>query len=417
MSKAMPRGIGSVIILTIGLNLIGCVQSSPPVNTLVTPEATAPSFPHSTNCVNNYNPDIDYFPDKVVPAYAQGFSVDYHNHYKVVTVKNPWKDATVTFEYVLVQCGTPEPEGLAEAQIIAIPVDRVVSLSTTHLPHLEKLDLLPHLVGVSSAQQVSSAAVRAKLDRGEAQGVGSGSTLNLELLLSLEPGLVTTFGTGNPDRDAFPKLAELAVPTAVIAEYMEPSALGQAEWLKFTALFFNQEAQAQALFGTIAQDYETMANQVRTALASESQPPKRPKVLVGFSQNGTWYVPGGRSYVAQLLRDAGADYVWAGDQARGSLPLAFEVVFDRGVNADFWINGSQDWRSLEDAIATDPRYGEFAALQQGNIYNNDARLNPTGGNDYWESGIISPHLILADLIKIFHPDLLPDHQFVYYRKL
>lgn len=422
MSKLVFRAIGSFIVLTIGLNLTGCVQVSSPADTIVTPGKTSTSSPRSTTtCVTTYNPDVDYFPDKVVPHYAQGFSVDYHNHYKVVTVQNPWRDATVTFQYVLVQCGTPKPEGFAEAQVVEIPVDRVISLSTTHLPHLEALDLLSHLVGVSRGQQVSSAAVRTKLDRGELQSVGNGSTLNLELLLSLQPGLVTTFGTGSSERDTFPKLIEFGIPTAVIAEYMESSPLGQAEWLKFTALFFNQEAQAERVFATIAQDYQTLANRVHIATTQASQTLaqtlERPTVLVGSSQNGTWYMPGGRSYIAQLLQDAGADYLWADDESGGSIPLAFEEVFDRGANADFWINQSQDWRSLQDAIVIDPRYGKFVALQQARVYNNDAQVNSTGANDYWESGIISPHIILADLITIFHPDVLPEHELVYYRKL
>ncbi len=197
---------------------------------------------------------------------------------------------------------------------------------------------------------------------------------------------------------------------AIVAEYLESSPLGRAEWLKFTALFFNQEAQAEQVFGTIAEDYNALV-QITQDLEL------RPTVFTGFSYDGTWYMPGGKSYVAQLLRDAGATYLWAEIDQTGSLPLDFEAVYDRAARADFWVNVSQDWQSQGDAIAADPRYGEFFALQAGHLFNNNARLNATGGNDYWEGGLINPHLVLADLIKILHPELLPDHELVYYQPL
>ncbi|NJM56291.1 MAG: hypothetical protein HC857_00870 [Synechococcales cyanobacterium RU_4_20] len=104
-------------------------------------------------------------------------------------------------------------------------------------------------------------------------------------------------------------------------------------------------------------------------------------------------------------------------RGRAATPLDFEAVFERAVGAEFWLNVSQDWQTTGDAIAADPRYGNFAALAQGRVFSPNARLNETGGNDYWESGVVQPHLVLADLIKIFHPDLLPDHGLVYYKPL
>ena len=362
------------------------------------------------DCVDEYDPSVDYFPDKVEPRYAQGFNVDYHNHYKVVTVHNPWRAATQTFQYVLVQCGAPTPEGYPDAQVIQVPVERVVALSTTHLPHLDALDAVDQLVGVSRFHQVNTPSIRAKIDRKELVAVDSGQNLNIEVLLDSEPDLVLTFGTGDPQRDTYPKFLELGIPVGIIAEYMEATPLGQSEWLKFTSLFLNREAQAEQVFSEIAQEYQDLVELAQAVTA-------RPQAFVGFSMDGTWYMPAGQSYVSQFIQDAGADYLWAAEPGAGSVPFAFETVFDQAQNADFWLNVGHDWHSRQDAIATDPRYGNFKAFNVDQIFNNNARLNATGGNDYWESGILNPQVILADLIHIFHPELLPNHELVYYQKL
>ena len=128
-------------------------------------------------------------------------------------------------------------------------------------------------------------------------------------------------------------------------------------------------------------------------------------------------MPAGDSYVAKYLNDAGANYLWSDDNTSGSLPLSFEVVLERAANADYWLNFSQSWQSLQDLLNEDQRYTAFQAVKTGNLYNNDAQLNEYQGNDYWESGISNPDIVLSDLIKIFHPQILPKHQLVYYRKL
>ncbi len=382
--------------------LIGCNQTPT--------ESSLTSNEEREECVAEYDPNRDYFPNKTELDYAEGFQVEYFNHYKVISVLNPWRNAEVTFQYVLVQCGTPIPDGFEEAQVVEVPVENVVSLSTTNLPHLEKLGMLDRLIAVGRPQIVNTPAVREKIEQGEMPGVRKGSSLNFELLLSLDPDLVMTFGTGNPQFDTFPKLMELGIPTGIIAEYMESSPLGQAEWIKFTALFFNREGKAESVFTDIATRYEK-----RRKIAQNVS--NRPTVLTGFNRSGTWSVSGGNSYVAQYLEDAGANYLWAENKSAGSVPLDFEAVYAKGRGADYWLHVSQDWKSLEDIIAQDQRYAKFQAIQENQVYNNDARLNANGGNDFWESGMVNPDVVLADLIKILHPELLPEHELVYYRKL
>ena len=359
-------------------------------------------------CIQNFNPNTDYFSNKVSINYAKGFAVEYHNNYKIVTVKNPWREAKTGFKYILVQCGTPAPEGFKETEVITVPINTVASLSTTHLPHLAKLGVVDKLVGVSNYKTINTPEVVEKIKAGKIAELGN-NNLNVERLLELNPDLITTYGTGNPQTDNHGKLLEAGLKVAINAEYMETSPLGRAEWLKFTALFFNKEDIAEKEFSEIAKKYQDIAEAVKSIK-------KRPKVFTGFNFKGTWYTPGCKSYAAKYLADAGADYFCA-ENSSGSTPLSFENVFERAAKADYWLNVSQSWQTLKDVITEDSRYGDFQAFKKGNVYNNNANLNENGGNDYWESGISNPDLVLADLIKIFHPELLPNHKLVFYQKL
>ncbi|MEM8723752.1 MAG: ABC transporter substrate-binding protein [Cyanobacteria bacterium P01_G01_bin.39] len=359
-------------------------------------------------CIQNYNPNTNYLPKKVSINYATGFSVDYQNNYKIVIVKNPYPDAKTSFKYVLVQCGTPAPKGFKQDHIITVPVKTVASLSTTHLPHLAKLELVDKLVGVSNLSIVNTPEVVEQIKADKIAELGN-NNVNVERLLELAPDLVTTYGTGNPQTDSYPKLLEVGLKVAINAEYMEDTPLSRSEWLKFTALFFNREEKAEKIFSAIDKNYQEIAAKTRDIQ-------KHPKVFTGFNFKGTWYVPGCKSYLAKYLADAGAELLCVGNSS-GSTPSSFENIFERAATADYWLNVSQSWQNLQDVIREDSRYSDFQAVQKGNVYNNNARLNENGGNDYWEGGVSNPDLILADLIKIFHPELLPNHQLFFYQKL
>lgn len=375
----------------------------------ITPGTPTSAANLTDGCAETYDPDVDYFPEKMSLRYAEGWTIEYFNNYKVINVLNPWRDADVTFQYVLVQCGTPAPDGFDDAQVIEVPIDTIVTMSTTYLPHLADLQLLDRLVGVSDGPFVSNPTVRDMLANGTVAEVGRGAEVNLERILELDPAVVMDYGSGDAQNDTYPILQQAGLNVALNAEYMETSPLGRAEWIKFTAALFNHEAAAESIFADMAGAYEALA-------AAASVVAERPTVFTNAPFQGTWYMPGGSSFVARLLADAGADYLWADDDSTGSLPLSFEVVYDRVVDADFWINTST-WTSIDEALAEDERFADFAALQNRQMYNNNARVNENGGNAYWESGVTNPHLILADLIKILHPEVLPDHELYYYRQV
>lgn len=367
----------------------------------------APTSNLTDECVTAYDASVDYFPNKIEVTHASGFTVEYFNHYKLVTVNTPFNGAEEPMQYLLVQCGTPTPEGYDEAIEVTVPVERIVVMSTTYLPALEVLGRLDTLVGVDSGFYVTNETVQAMVEDGTVAEIGGGAEVNLETAIELEPDIIMTYASGSPDYDAHPKLQEAGLTAVLNAEYLDATPLGSAEWVDFMATFYNEEATSEAWFTDIINEYEALVS-----LTAEVE--ERPTVFASTPFDGTWYMAGGQSFAAQFLADAGATYLWADDESTGSLFLDFETVFDKASDADYWLNIGF-FGTLEDLALADPRYEEFSAYQNGNVYNNDARTTANGGNDYFESAVIYPNLVLADLVKIFHPELVPDHQFVYYR--
>jgi iron complex transport system substrate-binding protein len=351
---------------------------------------------------------VDRFPQKAVVEHSRVFAVEYHHTYKIVTVSQPWPGADSGVTYVLVQRGTEPPDDIAADKIIEIPVRSIVTMSTSYLPHLEMLGVLDTLVGNDAFAWVSSEAVLERIESGAMQEVGSGPTVNVELLLDMEPDLIMTSAMGG-EYDTHPKLEEAGLPCVINAEWNEPTPLARAEWIKFMALFYNKEAEANDLFESIESRYTAL-------VAKVSRTSEKPTVFMGAPYQGTWWVSGGGSFAARLLADAGAAYVWADDDSTGSLMLDIEAVYEKAGQADIWVNTGY-WSSLEDAKAADERFTEFKAYETGRVYNNNLRMGPGGGNEYYESGPANPHRVLADLIRIFHPELLPDHELYYYKKL
>jgi iron complex transport system substrate-binding protein len=340
--------------------------------------------------------------------YAEGFSVEYHDTFKIVEVAEPWRGAEEGFRYILYKRGTEPPEGYPAAQKIAVPIESIITMSTTYVSYLDLLGLLDTLAGMDSFLYVFNPEVREMIAKGEIRETGGGKDVNLEIALDLEPDLIMTHAIGG-DWDSHPKLLEAGFSVAMNGEYLERSPLARLEWIKYTALFYNAEEKAEEIFDEFVQRYESLA-----ARAREAEP--KPTVLTNAPYQGVWWLPGGDTFAARFVKDAGAEYILADDESSRTHMLDIEAVFERAGDADVWINTGM-WKSLDEALAEDERFAEFEALRDGRVFNNNARENENGGNAYWESGITHPHVVLADLVKIFHPELVPDHEFVYYRKL
>lgn len=403
MNKALFFGfLAGIVALLAGFS--GAAQTAPVLEGNLT-----------EGCVSDYDAQIDYFPEQVTVTDAANFMVEYFNHYKTVTVVDAY-DSAPEFTYVLVQCGTPTPDAAdfpEGTQFIEVPTGRFIAMSTTQLPHLTALGLLDNLVGLDSFLYVNTPEVRERIDAGTLVEIGSGSEVNVEVALEAEPDLVMTYGF-NPDFDAHPVLIDAGIFTALNAEWREATPLARAEWVKYVALFYNAEARAEEVYGEIAEAYSA-ARDLANSVPVEDRPTVLWNAFSGFSE--AWLIPGAETYAGALIQDAGG-IIALGDQAPAdSAPLSFEVVYDGALDADIWVVNLFAVGTLEALAAEDSRYADFAAFQNGAVWNNDLDVNENGGSNYFELGVTNPHLILQDLVAMFHPDLLPDHTFTFYRPL
>jgi iron complex transport system substrate-binding protein len=342
-------------------------------------------------------------------GYARGFQMEKRGDITKLTVFNPWGNAKhISFEYHLLNHDRLIPDSLAGENIIRVPVDRVICLSTTHLAFLSALDEIDAVVGVSGIQYVSDSALLMRMEKEEVPDVGYGQNLNYELIVSLRPDLVFVYGVDSNVTGILQKLEELGIPGVVMAEYLEEFPLGKTEWIRFAGAFFQKEEEAGEYFSLVEKEY----NRLKQLVAGGKN---RPGVLVGSPYRDSWWVPGGRSYLARLIGDAGGNYLGKGNNSHESYVISFEHALAWGNEADVWINMG-NMASKEEIIALDQRFSYFKVFRQGKIYNNIKRMGSNGGNDFWESGTVHPHLILQDLIHIFYPGLT-DEEMTYYKEI
>lgn len=341
--------------------------------------------------------------------YAKNFTLEYKDGYKLLTVLTPWAGATEPVRYALVPKGQADPTGIEGIMVVHTPIESFVSLSTTYLPFLEQIDALSSLVAVDSGAYIYNPDVQTWLQAGAVAEVGSGAVINVERLVDLNPDLIMTSASGFAEYDSHPQLLEAGLKVVINSDYLEQNPLGRAEWGKFIAAFFDKEAEAARLFDEMVVRYE----EAKTAASLSAT---RFTVFTNTAYEGTWYMPGGESYIANLLADAGADYVFKDIEGSGAQPLDFEVVLERAKDADYWINVGAV-TDLSALAAMDARYADFKAFQDGNVYTYSKRVNELGAVDYFESGTAMPDVILMDLIKALQPGALPEHEFFFYQAL
>lgn len=285
---------------------------------------------------------------------------------------------------------------------------RVVVTSTTHLPYLEMLGISDRLVGFPGTQYISSPTIRERVKSGQVVELGTDGNINLELLLSLNPDVVFAFDMGS-ESASLDKITESGIPVIYNADYLETSALGRAEWIKFFGAYFNKEQKADSIFSSI----ETRYDWLKSLAGKVAQ---RPTILSGVLYGDVWFMPGGQNWAATFYQDAGGHYLWATDSTSGWLEISFESVFDKARYADFWI-GTSTFNSKEELVSQDTRYGDFSAYAKDQVYNYSKRRSPSGGYDFFESGYARPDVVLADLIAILHPELMPTYEMYYFEKL
>jgi cobalamin transport system substrate-binding protein len=355
------------------------------------------------------DPEKDLFPEKVSVKHARGFSIRYAKTHKIVEVVNPFSASADTTRYLLVPRGNPRPEGHAKAILVPIPVRTLACFSTTHIGLTDFLGVNNLIIAMSDTGRVLNKDVLALIRSGRIAEVGREQTLNQERVMAMAPDLLMTVGYPGKEIGAFRSLMESGIAVIANSEWKEASLLGRAEWVKLLAVFVDKDGFAERKFDSVEAEYARVRDVA--ALAKE-----KPKVIGGTSRKGVWTVPGGRSYVAALLRDAGAVNPFAADTTSGIRNLGFESVYREGLDADVWLNAG--WaKSVRDILDEDERYRDFKSVKTGRIFNNTKRMGANGSNEYWESGLVNPQRILSDMVKVLHPELLPGYELYYTRKL
>jgi iron complex transport system substrate-binding protein len=342
--------------------------------------------------------------------YALGFAKSLENGINKLSVKNPWENASdVSIEYYLIDRDRKIPDSLAGKNIVRTPVERIICLSTSHLAFLDALGELDKVTGISGSTYITNPGIRQKIKEGKISDVGYGQNLNYEEIIRQKPDMVMVYGVDSEIAGFLGKFRDLKIPAVIIAEYLETTPLGKAEWLKFVAAFFNKELLADSLFKGIEKRYRQLVELSRNVEF-------HPVVMVGLPYRDAWWIPGGKSYMAQMIADAGGKFVASENPSHESFVISMEDALNLSSDAGIWLNTGMITKK-SGILETDPRFVNFPLFMKGRIYNNNRGSTPAGGVDFWESGTVHPDIILSDLIRIFHPALLPVDTLHYYREI
>ena len=359
------------------------------------------------SCTSSGNID-DYNMAVYTPTYATGFRIvgAEGKQSTIIRVTNPWQSADeVETMLFIARGGEKAPNGF-RGQVLQGDAKRVVCMSSSHIAMLDAIGAVESVVGVSGKNFITNPYVVAH--QRTIADVGYDGNMNFELLVAQQPDIVLLYGvTGACTMES--KLNELGIPYIYVGEYVEEDPLGKAEWLIALAEIVGLRQQGLTYFSELPQRYEQLKS-----IAASAQTPT-PKVMINTPYADSWFMPSTTSYIARLIADAGGDYIYQQNTSNHSLPIDLEQAALLTTQADIWLH-VENINTLDDLRRQLPKFAHMPCVQRGEVYNCDKRRVAGGGNDYWESGVVHPDVILRDLIKIFHSELVSE-EFVYYRKI
>ena len=344
-------------------------------------------------------------------SYAEGFKTTKMASYTLLEINSPWPNSEKTYTYLLLTQEQAKASNFNNEEydgIINIPVKKLVVTSTTHIPALELLSVEETLVGFPGTDYISSEKTRVLIDNGNVRELGKNEGLNTEVILDIKPDLVVGFGVDGNNK-SLETIRKSNIPVIYNGDWVEKSPLAKAEWIKFFGVLFDKEKEADSVFNTIERNY----NQAKTLAASVKN---KPNVLCGAMHKDIWYLPSKSSPEAQLLNDANVNYLWQNAEGNGSLALNFESVYAKANNADIWLSPSY-YTSYDNLEKASEHYSKFKAFKDKSIYTFSHTTGLTGGVTYYELGFARPDLVLKDLIKICHPELLQNYKPTFFKPL
>ena len=342
---------------------------------------------------------------------AHGFSIERKDGYSVVTINNPWQGAeNISLSHYLVRKGSVLPSGIDSSQVIFVPISSIICMSTTHSGMILALGEANTITALSGTDFVYSPAIRERVEQGLIKEVGYESNLNQELIIKISPDLVMMYGIGSESAGHVNKLKELGIQIMFNADYLETDPLGKAEWIKLFGALYCKEEMADSIYRTEVNEY----NRIRAYIEGNSA--ERPSVLLGLPFKDTWFISPGNSFISKMIHDAGGSYIWKNTISSASMPYGLENVYIAALEADYWLNiGTVT--STEEISLVDNRLSDLKCFRDKNLFNNNKRITSQGGNDYWESGTLRPHLVLKDIAAILHPELFKGYELFFYNRI
>ena len=343
------------------------------------------------------------------PSHAAGFEIIgcRDSLSRVIRVMSPWQDADSTaFDLFIARGGENPPEGFS-GQVIRGQAERIVAMSSSYVAMLDLVGETGRICGVSGMDFISNASVLGR--RGSIVDVGNEADADFEKLVSVRPDLVLLYGiTASSPMEG--RLRSLGIPYMYVGEYFESDPLGKSEWIVAIAEVAGVVQEGVRVFDGICRRYEALKEEVREKAAG------RPKVMLNVPYGDIWYMASAISPVATMIADAGGEYLYRDNLTNKSIPIDMEKAFALASEADFWFDTGRI-SSMEELLSSYPRFAGVRCVAEGNVFNNDRRMSPGGGNDFWESGQVRPDLVLEDLVGILHPELRDGEGLHYYRRL
>jgi len=345
---------------------------------------------------------------KNLVQYAKGLEIYKYVGFSVLKITNPWPNSTENFTYILQEKNGVIPDSLNQFAVIPIPVKSIVVTSTTHISALELLGVEHTLIGFPNTDYISSEKTRKLIDAEKVREVGVNENLNTEVLIDIKPDLIVSFGL-NDSNPTLNNLQKSGLKIMLNGDWTEQSPLGKAEWIKLFGALYGLDYKANAIFSKIEKEYNSTLALAKKAIT-------RPTVLSGAMYQEIWYVPQGESWAALFLKEAQSNYLWSETKGTGSLSVPFEAVLEKAENAEFWI-APGDFSSLKEMSDSNPHYNQFSSFENKKVYSYAVNKGAKGGIIYFELSPSRPDIVLKDLIKIFHPELLPNHKLFFFQKL
>lgn len=355
--------------------------------------------------VNTESIATNAYASSLSPRYAEGFKVTCRpDSVKLIEIKEPANENAPIHYIALIPKGKQVTDIPEEYEIIHTPVERVICMTTPQLAGFSMMNEYDKVVGTSNTRRIQDKEWLTRLNDGRVRKIGIEGNFDTEIVLAAEPDIILV----SPNRrGGYEVLAETGIPIIPYWAFKETSPLGLSEWIKLVGMLIGKEKTANQLFFDMEKEYNRLKDMVNKVK-------KKPTIFSGELRAGNWYVPGGQSFYAKLFKDAGADYFLKDDLHTGGILLDFETVYSKANDIEYWrvMNAYKGTFTYKAFKMEDPRYTDFRAFRDKKVIYCNLEYIPL-----YENLPSSPHILLLDMIKAFHPELATNHIPVYYKLL